>query len=152
MLEMEYSGFGYQYHVSWCPGSWVTRASADMAVFKIRSETCRTEAQFCQNLYMVKKENMSDWPRFCRSGSAVWHLFWRLTWYWLCRTHNIYCCSRVDFNYLGQAKSKIWFKMWIFCNLSNNSACYKSIHCFVPTNLNSNKNNVWISLPSWCDG
>ena len=26
------------------------------AVFKIRSETCQTEAQFCQNLYMIKKE------------------------------------------------------------------------------------------------
>ena len=26
------------------------------SVFKIRSETCRTEAQFCQNLYMIKKK------------------------------------------------------------------------------------------------
>ena len=46
--------------------------------FKIRSETYRTEAQFCQNLYMVKKESLLDWPKFCQSGSAVWHLFWRL--------------------------------------------------------------------------
>ena len=49
-------------------------------------------------------------------------------WYWLCRTDNMYWWSRVNFIYLGQAKSKIRFKMWlhlmyIFCNLSNNSAC-----------------------------
>ena len=49
------------------------------SVFKIRSETCRTEAQFCQNLYMIKKDSLPDRPKFCRSGSAVRHLFWRLT-------------------------------------------------------------------------
>ena len=48
------------------------------SVFKIRSETCRTEAQFCQNLYMIKKESLPDRPKFCRSMSAVRHLFWRL--------------------------------------------------------------------------
>ena len=41
------------------------------AVFKIISETCRTEAQFWQNLYTTKKENLPDQPKFCRSGSAV---------------------------------------------------------------------------------
>ena len=30
------------------------------AVFKIRSETCRTEAQFCENLYMIKKESLPN--------------------------------------------------------------------------------------------
>ena len=35
-------------------------------------------------------------------------------WYWLCRTDNIYCCSRVHFTYLGEAKFKIWFKMWTY--------------------------------------
>ena len=35
-------------------------------------------------------------------------------WYWLCRTdNNMYCCSRVNFIYLGPAKFKIWFKLWI---------------------------------------
>ena len=34
--------------------------------------------------------------------------------YWLCRTDDMYCCSRVNFIYLGQAKSKIQFKMWIY--------------------------------------
>ena len=48
------------------------------SVFKIRSETCRTEAQFCQNLYMIKKESLPDRPKFCWSMSAVRHLFWRL--------------------------------------------------------------------------
>ena len=48
-------------------------------VFKIRSETCQTEAKFCQNLYMIKKESLPDQPKFCRSGSAVWHLFSRLS-------------------------------------------------------------------------
>ena len=43
-----------------------------------RSETCRTEAQFCQNWYMIKKESLPDRPKFCQSGSAVRHLFWRL--------------------------------------------------------------------------
>ena len=52
---------------------WLTSA-----VFKIRSETCRTVAQFFQNLYMIKKESLPDRPKFCRSGSAVRHLFWRL--------------------------------------------------------------------------
>ena len=47
-------------------------------VLKIRSETCQTKAQFCQNSYMIKKESLQDRPKFCRSGSAVWHLFWRL--------------------------------------------------------------------------
>ena len=49
------------------------------AVFKIRSESCRTKAQlFCQNLYMMKKESLPDRPKFCRSGSVVRHLFWKL--------------------------------------------------------------------------
>ena len=34
-------------------------------------------------------------------------------WNWLCRT-DMYCCSRVDLIYLGQAKSKIWFKTLIY--------------------------------------
>ena len=29
-------------------------------VFKIRSETCWTEAQFCENLYMIKKESLPN--------------------------------------------------------------------------------------------
>ena len=72
----------------WWPGTlhqllmtWHS-ASATDAVFKIRSETCRTEAQFCQNLYMIKKESLSDRPKFCRSMSAVRHLFWRLLMTW----------------------------------------------------------------------
>ena len=45
-------------------------------------------------------------------------------WYWLCRIDIMSCCSRVNFIYLGQAKLKIRFKMWIYlCNLENNSAC-----------------------------
>ena len=35
-------------------------------------------------------------------------------WYWLHMTGNMCCCSRVNFIYLGQAKFKIWFKMWIY--------------------------------------
>ena len=35
-------------------------------------------------------------------------------WYWLCRTDGIYCCSRVNFIYLGQAKPQRRFKMWIY--------------------------------------
>ena len=52
-------------------------------VFKIRFETCRTAAQFWQNLYMTKKESLPDRRKFCRSGSAVRHLFWRLYQTWL---------------------------------------------------------------------
>ena len=37
------------------------------SVFRIRSETCRTEAQFCQNL-MKKKESLPGRPKFCQSG------------------------------------------------------------------------------------
>ena len=36
------------------------------------------------------------------------------TWYSLCRTDNIHCCSRINFIYLGQVKSMIRFKMWIY--------------------------------------
>ena len=46
---------------------------------------------------------------------------WLLKWpehqqarYWLCRTNKMYCCSRVNFIDLGQAKSKIRLKMWIW--------------------------------------
>ena len=40
------------------------------------------------------------------------------TWYWLCRTDNMYCCFTVNFIYLGEAKFKQWFKCWcIFYNL-----------------------------------
>ena len=35
-------------------------------------------------------------------------------WYWLCRTDNMSCCSRLNFIFLGQAKSKTRFKMWIY--------------------------------------
>ena len=42
--------------------------------------TCQTEAQFWQNLYMTKKESLPDRQKFCQSGSAVRHLFWRLQW------------------------------------------------------------------------
>ena len=48
------------------------------SVFKIRSETCWTEAQFYQNLYMIKKESLLDQSKFCQSGFGVRHLFWRL--------------------------------------------------------------------------
>ena len=37
----------------------------------------------------------------------------RQAWYWLCRTDNLYWFSRVNFIDLGQANSKIRFKMWI---------------------------------------
>ena len=39
-------------------------------------------------------------------------------WYWLWRTDNTYCCFRVNFIYLGEAKSKIRFKMWIHISYS----------------------------------
>ena len=35
-------------------------------------------------------------------------------WYWLYRTDNMHFCSRLNFTYLGWAKSKIWFKMWLY--------------------------------------
>ena len=36
------------------------------------------------------------------------------TWYWLGKTDNMYCCSRVHFVYWGQTKSKIRFTMWTY--------------------------------------
>ena len=70
------------------------------ALFKIWSETCRTEAQFCQNLYMIKKETLPDRPKFCQSGSAVRHLFWRLDQYscgFLFRFRAWYCVVLISF-------------------------------------------------------
>ena len=57
----------------WC-SSWWHKCTESIRALK----QCRTEAQFCQNLYMIKKESLPDRPKFCWSGSAVWHLFWRL--------------------------------------------------------------------------
>ena len=34
-------------------------------------------------------------------------------WYWLCKTDHIYNCSRANFTYLSETKSKKWFKTWI---------------------------------------
>ena len=42
--------------------------------------------------------------------------------YWLCRIDNMWYCFRVNFIYLGQAKSKTWFKMWIYL-LSGSLRC-----------------------------
>ena len=67
-----------------------------ISVFKIRSETCRTEAQFCQNSYMKKKESFPDRPKFCLAGSTVQHLFWKL---WYCIHHSRDWC-------------KIWIRVW----------------------------------------
>ena len=61
--------------------SWICSTGSiriSTSVFKIRSETCRTEAQFCQNLYMVKRESVLDRTKFCQLGSVVRLLFWRL--------------------------------------------------------------------------
>ena len=50
-------------------------------------------------------------------------------WYWLSRTDSMYCCSRVNFTYLGHACSKIQFKMQIYlCNFSQNSSYSKSTY------------------------
>ena len=38
----------------------------------------------------------------------------QLACYWLCRTDDMCCCSRVNFICLGHVISKIWFKMWIY--------------------------------------
>ena len=53
------------------------------AVFKIRSETCQTEAQFCLNLYMVKKESFRTDPSFASQGpqSGIYFEDWSRSWY-----------------------------------------------------------------------
>ena len=48
------------------------------SILHIRLVLHETIFQFCQNLYMIKKESSPNRPKFCRSGSAVQHLFWRL--------------------------------------------------------------------------
>ena len=78
-----------------------------LSVFKIRSETSRTEAQFCQNLYiylyMIKKESLPDRPKFCRSMSAVRHLFWRLDYSMIFQDKN----SQISMIILNVTKRKI---------------------------------------------
>ena len=69
-LDSSYVLILYNEHISYKLTSW--------AVFKIRSEICWTEGQFCQNLYMTKEESLPDRDKFCRPGSAVRHLFWKL--------------------------------------------------------------------------
>ena len=44
-------------------GKWIWTDFSSLfhiTVFKIRSETCRTEARFCENLYMIKKESLPN--------------------------------------------------------------------------------------------
>ena len=46
-----------------------------------------------------------------------WLLKWpehQLAWYWLCWADNMSCCSRFNFIYLDQAKSKKRFKIGIY--------------------------------------
>ena len=56
--------------------------------------------------------------------------------YWLSRTDNTYCCSRVNFLHLGKTNSKIRFKMWIYLfvifiaiqHVNSASVCDHSTH------------------------
>ena len=65
---------------------------------------------------------------------------------WLCRTDNVYCCSRVDFIYLGQAQSEILFKMWIYIFCKQISMLI--VNVFIMCNLIMRF--VWVSVTRLC--
>ena len=84
----------------WSTGCQNTERGCLYSVFKIRSETCRTKAQFFPNLYVVKKESLPDRPQFCWSGSTVWRLFWRLLYFdFVCWVIE---CALMEHFYYGQ--------------------------------------------------
>ena len=85
-------------------------------VFKIRSETCLTEAQFCQNLYLIKKESLPNRPKFCRSGSSVQHLFWRL--------QQIQTCQcRTSCNFAKTVPCVYWLRHIIIWAMEQSMLC-----------------------------
>ena len=47
-------------------------------------------------------------PRFLKSPEH------QKAWHWLFRTAIIYCCSRVNFIYFGEAKRQLRFRMWMY--------------------------------------
>ena len=74
----------------------------------------------CLSYYIVNSSDAEDGIFWIWGSIPCLLMPWLLkspehqqAWYWLCRTNNTYHCFRVDFIYLGQAKSKIWFKMQI---------------------------------------
>ena len=72
-------------------------------------------------------------------------------WYYLYRKDNMYCCSRVNVIYLGQAKSKIQFKMNISFIIFQTIQHVKSryLHCPVPYSPVSV--SVWLGQDSVID-
>ena len=107
-------------------------------VFKIRSETCRTVAQFFQNLYMIKKESLPDRPKFCRSGSAVRHLFWRL-FQWPKRKHV--SCESTNF-LLNRRKHEFWNILVLFGIVGPVSLIKRQVSCLNPVGFNLLQ-NIW---------
>ena len=77
--------------MSWCCAHLSSTLSCDsrpLTVFKIRCETCRTEAH-------GKEGKLARLTKVFWSGSVVWHLFWRLLW-------------------LGFPKIWEWFRMFLW--------------------------------------
>ena len=82
---------------------------------------------FSLNIYFITELSLNSsnagdrifW--LCESIPCLLLMYWLLkssehqqAWYWLWRTDNMYFCSSVNFINLGQAKSKMRFKMWIY--------------------------------------
>ena len=109
-------------------------------VFKITSESCRSEAQFCQNLYMIKKESLPDQPKFCWSGSAVRHLFWRL--HITSLGYNELSHQKIVVSVLHQ--SNVTFEWLVACSMPNHHLNLRwLIVNWNPRNTMSHFNEIW---------
>ena len=106
-----------------------------ISVFKIRSETCRTEVPFCQNLL--------DRPQFWRSVSAVWYLFWRLIFNRY--RHSLATATPVkyEFNSKDPPVVKLFYSFAWFKNFRfwwRNEFCLSSLHLWTTCHV-----EYWIS-------
>ena len=64
--------FCFQVIVPRCYCKWNnTQVTQYVTVFKIKFVICRTKAQFCQNLYMIKKESLQILPFSVRGPSLI---------------------------------------------------------------------------------
>ena len=118
-------------------------------VFKIRSETCLTEAQFCQNLYLIKKESLPNRPKFCRSGSSVQHLFWRL--------QQIQTCQcRTSCNFAKTVPCVYWLRHIIIWAMEQSMLCTAAACSEANARSSSGSNQRYLCLhkrnmPSTCE-
>ena len=96
---------------------------SESMIVRLPTHLCVTRPQFYHKNRKIHFNSSDAGDRIVRLRGSIQCLL--MSWllkspehqqaqYWLCKTDNKYCCFRVNFMYLGQVSSKIWFKMWIY--------------------------------------